>query len=203
MWRRRQRANRSTADDQERQQRRQEHELDRPARQHARAEVDVAGGSRRELGTRVEPAQELLRRAPELGQPHAVEPLRLVGERARRPLAAGRQRQRRNALRQQRPLLVQREREAEVDELRKRARVLRAPARLLEHALGRGLDESRRGEARLVADQHQPRAAVGRRARRGRPRPRCAPGGSRRSAARRGRRTRRRRWRRRRACAAG
>ena len=52
--------------EQERQQRGEQHELDRPAREHARPEVDVASRAGRELGAGVEPAQELLRRAAEL-----------------------------------------------------------------------------------------------------------------------------------------
>ena len=60
MWRRRQRAKRSTAAIRNGNESGDQDELDRPAREDAGAEVDVGRGAGSELGARVEPAQELL-----------------------------------------------------------------------------------------------------------------------------------------------
>src|SRR5205814_2356230 len=82
----------------ERQKRGDQPELDRPAREDPRAEVDVASRSRRELHRGIEPAEELLGRAPELAEALRVEPADLVEERRRRAFAARGQRQRRQSM---------------------------------------------------------------------------------------------------------
>ena len=112
--------------DDERNQQRDEQQLDRPAAHDAAAGPDVARRALRQLEALVERADQLLRRAPELRRAGRVESRRAVGERRRRTVAGGRQRHRRNTARDERPLLVEREREAEVDELAEEARC--APA---------------------------------------------------------------------------
>src|SRR5204863_8186784 len=129
--------------EQKRQKRGDQCELDRPARQDPGAEVHVASRSRRELDGGIEPAQELLDCAPELAEPARVEPADLVEERGRRALAAGGQGQRRESVLEQRPLLVKREGEREVDQLRESARARGSPSGLLEHTCGGGLDDPR------------------------------------------------------------
>ena len=103
--------------EEERSERGDQDELDRPAGQHAWPEVNVTRRTGRELGARVEPAQELLRCTAELVQADSVQPRGLVRERRRRPLVAARQGQGRYAVCQQRPLLMQREWESKVDQL--------------------------------------------------------------------------------------
>src|SRR6202008_3932176 len=98
---------------------------------------------RRQLGTGVEPLQKLLRCAPQLAEPQPVESRGRVGEPRRWPLATARERQGRDAVREQRALLGEREREAQVDELRETARMKRSPPGLLQYSLRRGLDERR------------------------------------------------------------
>ena len=97
--------------------------------------------SLRQFETLVERADELLGRAPEPGQPGRVERRCPVGERRGRALAGGGQRDGRDAARDERPLFVESEREAQVDQLLHRPGALRLHARLLEHAFRGRLDE--------------------------------------------------------------
>src|SRR6185369_17934170 len=69
--------------DQEREQRRNQDELDRPTADHPRAKVDVARGSLHELCALVESAQELLGTAADLSEAAAVETSGGVRERRR------------------------------------------------------------------------------------------------------------------------
>ncbi len=114
----------------ERKQAGDQHELDRPAADQARAEVEVARGSLRELEPLVERAEQILGRAPDLAEALRAEALARVPDRIGRRVARGRQRDRADSLREERRLLVEREREAEVDELLAagRAASARAPS---------------------------------------------------------------------------
>src|SRR5581483_6446923 len=103
--------------DEERHEQREEEELDRPAAYDAAADPEEARRPPVELEPLVERSHELLGRPAERGQPRAVEALRVVAERRRRALAARRERDRGYAARDERPLPVQRERKAEVDQL--------------------------------------------------------------------------------------
>ena len=145
--------------DDERDQQRGEHQLDRPAAHDAVAGPDVARRPLRELEALVERAQQLLGSPAHRREPHRRRGGRAVGERVGRPLAGRRQRDRRDAARDERPLLVEGEREGEVDELGAEGGTARAPAGLLEHALRGRLDERRRRRARRVAGDHDPRRA--------------------------------------------
>ena len=75
--------------DQEGKERRDQHELDRPASNHARAEIDVARRPLDELGTLIERAQKLLSAAPDLCEPAAVQVVGCVREGGRPPVARG------------------------------------------------------------------------------------------------------------------
>ena len=143
----------------ERKERRDQHELDRPAAHDARAKVDVRRGALRQVEPLVERAEELLRRAAELGETDPVEVLRRVAEGGRRPVARARERDRRDAAVDERRLLVEAEREREVDELAERARPARTRTGLLEDAQRRGLDERRGGRAGRVAGHLEARTA--------------------------------------------
>src|SRR4029077_11331718 len=99
----------------------------------------------------VERADELLGGAAEPGQPGGVERGGAVGERGGGPFACGRQRDGRNAARDERPLLVKGEREAEVDQLLHGPGASRLRPRLLEDAFRSRLDERGRGRAGAVA----------------------------------------------------
>ena len=129
--------------EEERQQRRDQGELDRPAGQSPWAEVDVAPRAGSELHPRVEPAKELLGRASELAESPCVQPADLVEERGRRTLAAARQRQGGKPVREQRPLLVERERKREVGQLSEGACARGPLPGLLEDPRRSSLDDSR------------------------------------------------------------
>ena len=146
--RRRERAKRSTAADEERQERSHQHELDRPAADDPIAEPDVARRALGELEPRVERAEQVLRGAAddaELAQPQQ---LRLVGECLGRTAAGGRDRDRRDPVADERRLLVEAEREGEVDQLRKAARSAGDRARLLLEPGGGSPQQRRGGRAR-------------------------------------------------------
>jgi hypothetical protein len=83
----------------------------------------------------------------------AVEPLGCVAERRRRTVARRGQRDRRDAAGDERALLVEGEREAEVGELPEGGRSPRPGAGLLGDPGGGSLDERRRGRASLVASE--------------------------------------------------
>ena len=128
--------------DHERQERGQEHELDRPAPHESRSEVDVARRSLRELEAGVERADEVLGRAAELAQARGAE--RVVLEDLRRNVRNGGERQCRDAAGDERPLLSEGERKAEVEQLADAGRTLRLATGLLEHA-NRGRAHERGG----------------------------------------------------------
>ena len=122
--------------DRERQERRQEHELDRPAPHESCSEVHIARRSLRKLEAGVERADEVLGRPAELAQARGVE--RVVLEDLRRSIRNGRERHRRDAARDERPLLSEGERKAEVEQLAEAGRTLRLATGLLEHPNRRG-----------------------------------------------------------------
>src|SRR5581483_4010047 len=144
--------------DEERHEQREEEELDRPAAYDAAADPEEARRPPVELEPLVERSHELLGRPAERRQPRAVEALRVVAERRRRALAARRERDRGYAARDERPLPVQRERKAEVDQLAEDRGTL-GRARLLGDAAGRRRDEERRCGARRVARDDESRPA--------------------------------------------
>src|SRR5918911_1416032 len=118
--------------DHERQQCRDQNELDRPTPKNPGAEIDVARGSLHELRSLVESAEKLLRAATYLREAPAVDSLRCV-RRAVRPAIVGRsQRYGSDAVPEDGPLLVEREREGQVEQLRERARSPRKLSRLLQ-----------------------------------------------------------------------
>ena len=110
--------------DQERQQCGQQHELDRPATDDPRSEIDVARRPLRQLEPGVERADEILRRPAELAQALAAEAG--VAEALGRTVVNGGERHRGNAARHEGSLLAEREREAEIEQLPQR----RGPQRL-------------------------------------------------------------------------
>ena len=113
-------------------QRRQKHELDRPAAHEPRAEVHVARRSLRQLEAGVERADEVLGRAAELAQARGVE--RVVREDLRRHVRNGGEGHCRDAAGDERALLSEGERKAEVEQLADGGRALRLATGLLEHA---------------------------------------------------------------------
>ena len=134
---------------------RDEQELERPAADDPLADVDVGLRPLRELGRGVQAQHEVLRRAAELAEPGGRDRLDRVVVGRGRALAAGRDRDRRDPLRDERPLLVQRERKREADELGDAARNLgRLPGLVLDRR-GRGREERRRGRARRVAAEEE------------------------------------------------
>src|SRR5262249_53383418 len=102
--------------DEERDEQRDQHELDRPAARDPLVEPDVARGPLRELEAAVQRAERLLRRLAELRELTVVQAPGGVPERRRRPAAGARQRDRRDPARDERALFVERERKAEVDQ---------------------------------------------------------------------------------------
>ena len=144
------------------QEHRDQHDLDRPAADDALSEVDVA---RRALGERdalLHRVESVLRRAADLLQPPYVQRSRGVAGPARRPVAPGRDRHRRDAARDERRLLVEAEREAEIDELAQRSRPARLGAGLLNQHGACGLDESGLGRTRGVTADLEPGRPVAR-----------------------------------------
>ena len=93
---------------------------------------------------------------PICGELRRVEVRRVVAERGGRPIAGGRDRDRRNAAGDERALLVEREGKREIDELVEEPGAANALAGLLEQPLGGGLDERRGRRAGLVAGDHEP-----------------------------------------------
>ena len=108
--------------DEERKERGDEHDLDRPASDDAAAQIDVARRAGGQCDSLLEGVDDVLGRAPDLAEPRPVEPARPVADPARRPVGGRRDRHRRDAARNERRLLVRAEREAEVDELPERTR---------------------------------------------------------------------------------
>ena len=88
----------------------------------------------RELEPLVERAEQLLRRAADLAEPGGAQRARCVAYAARRPVAAGRQRDGGDALGQERRLLVEAERKGEVEQLAESARPLCDVMSLLDNA---------------------------------------------------------------------
>src|SRR5581483_5703270 len=121
----------------ERQESADQHELDRPAADDPRAEVEVARRSGRER-------DRLLRGPADLPEPGRAQAARLVVEAGLRPVRRGRDRQGRDAAADECRLLVAREGEAEVDQLPEGARTARVVAALGGEARAHGLDEARR-----------------------------------------------------------
>ncbi len=147
-------------DRQARQERGAEGEHDRPAPHRASAQVDVARGALRELHLCVQRAEEGLRRAPDLAQALAVEPIRRVTERRRRSRARRGDRQRRSAAADERRVLVEAEGERKVDQLSERGDSPGlAPALLQDPGRSRA-HERDRGRSRPLAGDLDPRRAV-------------------------------------------
>ena len=140
--------------DEERQQRGDESELDRPALDDAPAEEEVARRRLVELQSAVERADEPLNRAPELAEPLLVD-LRVPEQRLGN-VRRGRDRDRRRAAGDEDALLVEREREGEVEELLRPAGVPRLPAGLLGDAGDGGPNELGGGRTWPVCRQDQP-----------------------------------------------
>ena len=131
--RRRQRAKRSIGADRERQQGRQQHELDRPA-------ADDRASRGRRSSSFPAPARGRRRASrrgsasPGRARPGARALSGSSREALRRRRRNGRERQSRDAARDERPLLAEREREAEVEQLPEGRRPQRLASGLLEHA---------------------------------------------------------------------
>ena len=136
----------------ERQERGDEDELERPAVEEAGPEVDVGLGAARDLGGLVERAEERLRGEAELAEPLAAQGRERVALGRPRPAGARRDRDRRDAAGDERRLLVEAEREGEVDELRERrpGASARRPDCGADGGVGRG-DERRARDPRRVA----------------------------------------------------
>ena len=148
----------------ERQQRGDEHDLDRPAAHDPRAEPDVRGRPLRQLEALVERCEELLRGAADLAEPcsalRRLDEARCVTYLARRTVAGRGDRQRRDAVPEQRRLLVRAEREGEIEELSQGTRALRLAASLLEHAGRRRRKERAARNPRSVARELESRCVV-------------------------------------------
>ena len=143
----------------EREQACHEHELDRPPADHPRAEIEVAGGASRELEALVERAEQILGRPADLVQLVDAQPLGDVAERIRRIVACGRECERADALCEERRLLVEGVRKAEVSELAQDRIPRRAATDLRSDARGGCLDERSGGVPRDVAvDLHPDRS---------------------------------------------
>ena len=126
--------------DEERQQHRHEHDLDRPPADDAVSEVDVARRPGRERDPLLERVDDVLGRPADLPQACGVQRVRLLPG----PVGAGRDRHRRDAACDERRLLVRAEREPEVDELAEGARPSRLHVGLRRQLRADGLDEARR-----------------------------------------------------------
>src|SRR5207245_8732753 len=126
---------------QERQQTRDQDELHRPPADESRADVDVARRSLCELASLVERPDRVLCGAADLAEAAGAQPAERVGHRIRGPVAGRRDRDGRDSLREERCLLVERERKAEVDELVERTRPRRALADLRGNARRDRLEE--------------------------------------------------------------
>src|SRR5205085_9581727 len=96
-------------DREEREQGRDQDRLDCPAANDASVEVEIRPGPLRQLQPRVERGEQLLGRAPELGEPRDSDVAREIADVRRRALAARRQRQRADAASDERRLLVEAE----------------------------------------------------------------------------------------------
>ena len=116
-------------DDDERQQHRHQCELDCPSSDEPAAEKDVAVRAAGELEPFVERAEQRLRGAADVRHLLPVQALRRVPERRRWAVTAGRDRDRRNPAADERRLLVEAEREAQIGQLSERARPARRPSR--------------------------------------------------------------------------
>ena len=105
---------------------------------------------RRELEPFVERAEQRLRGAADVRHLLPVQALRSVPEGRRWAVTAGRDRDRRNPAADERRLLVEAEREAQIGQLSERARPARGRPALLGDPRGRALDQDGRRRARLV-----------------------------------------------------
>ena len=153
--------------DGERQQHRDQHELERPAADDPGAEVDVRRRALRQLEPLVERAEQALRGAAELGVAAAVQPVGRVARDRGRPLRQRRDRDGGDAAPDERRLLVEAEREAEIDELREAERPRRPAAALLRDPRRRRGDERGGGRARRARPRSRAAAGRRRRSRRG------------------------------------
>ncbi len=143
----------------ERKQTRHEHELDRPSPDQPRAEVEVAGRALGELEALVERAEQVLRGAADLVEPVHAQPLRDVADGIRRIVLRGGEGERADSVREERRLLVERVREAEVGELLQDRIPRGAAADLRGDARRRRLEErSGRVAGSIAVDLHADRA---------------------------------------------
>jgi hypothetical protein len=126
-------------------------ELDRPAPDHADAEVDEARSAADELRALVERAQKLLRAAPDLGESCAVDPCGRVGEGLGAAITRRRQRHGSDSACKNGSLLVQRQRKGEVEQLPEAARPAGSCSGLFLDARRCGLDQPCRCLASRVA----------------------------------------------------
>ncbi len=108
--------------DEERQEEGDEDELERPPLNDPVSDPDRAARALGELRPLVQRTEDLLRGSPEKSECLRVHPAGRVAKGLRRAGAAGREGDRGDAVRQERPLLVEGERKAEIDELPEEAR---------------------------------------------------------------------------------
>jgi hypothetical protein len=124
----------------------------RPPARRAIGEEDAVGCAERSTHAPVERAHESLRRATQL--PEAADPRCRVATRT----AGGRHRERGDVARQEAPLLIERERHAEIDELGRDGRQGRLDAHLLGQAGSGGSDERSSGRHGIVSRDREVRA---------------------------------------------
>ncbi len=146
----------------ERQQHRDQHDLDRPAADDPLSEIDVARRPRGQRDALLHRVERVLHGAPDLLEPAHVEISDRVAGSARRAIGRRRDRHRRNAARDERRLLVEAERESEVDQLAQRTGPTGLHTGLLRQHRPGGLDESRLRRARRVAGELEPRSSASR-----------------------------------------
>ena len=154
--------------DDERHEQRDQHELDRPAPHDAVARTRRSSSSSAPSSSPwLSEPSELLRRAAHLREPRRVEPARRIAEGRRRPVARGRERDRGEPGGDDGPLLVEREREAEIDQLAEETRVLGSRCRVCSATRGDGGRDQLRAGERGRRRRSRAAAARRRRARRG------------------------------------
>ena len=127
--------------EQERQERDDQDELHRPSLDDARVEVEVGRRVPRERDSLVERAEQRLRSSTDLPDARVVQAFERVGLRSGWARAGGGEAERRNACADERRLLVEAEREGEVDQLAGRARAPRLRSGPLEDPRSRGLHQ--------------------------------------------------------------
>ena len=145
--------------DEVRDEQREQEDLDRPAAYEALTRPHERCRSLGQLEPLVERTDELLRRTADLPDARGRERAASIGERLGWTRPRRRDREGGDPSGNERSLAVQREREPEVDQLRDDARPPRRPARLLRDPPRGRLDEARRGRARRVACDLDPRFA--------------------------------------------